>query len=92
MPQPSAAHLLIRDSRLKLGLSQAFLARKAGIPQSHLARIESGKGDVQLGTLRKIFAAMSLDLLLVARRNKRAGLPAREMGPADLGAFGEVGK
>lgn len=39
----SHTHLLIRDSRLAAGMSQAELARRAGIPRSVMNVYEKGK-------------------------------------------------
>lgn len=61
----------LRAMRGALRMSQADLGRRAGVPQSHIARIESGEGDVQLGTLRKLFDAMFCDLLVLPRPRKR---------------------
>ena len=49
----------LRQARKRLGLTQEELARRAGVSQSLIARIESGSVDPRLSTLRKIVAAMS---------------------------------
>lgn len=49
--------------RYQKKLSQAELADRAGMPQSTIARIESGKANPSLNTLLKI--AKSLDVNLV---------------------------
>lgn len=88
------AHDLIRMIRSGLRMTQAQLAKRAGMPQSHLAKIETGKVDVQLSTLRRIFRAMSCELVLVpkfqkspqaviAERIKRAGMPLRIVDKED---------
>ncbi|MFA6028819.1 MAG: helix-turn-helix domain-containing protein [Elusimicrobiota bacterium] len=64
------AHALIRMLRHALRMTQAQLAARAGLPQSHLAVIETGKVDLQLATLRRIFKALGGDLMLVARFRK----------------------
>lgn len=46
-------------------MTQAQLARRAGMPQSHVARLESGKVDPQVSTLRRIFDALFCDLLVM---------------------------
>ncbi|OGS39506.1 MAG: hypothetical protein A2506_03745 [Elusimicrobia bacterium RIFOXYD12_FULL_66_9] len=63
----------LRALRGALRMSQADLARRAGVTQSHVARVESGSGDVQLGTLRKLFDAMFCDLLILPRPRKTPG-------------------
>ncbi len=45
---------LIRDMRSEVGLSQAVLARLAGISQAHVAKIETGKVDPRLSTVNRI--------------------------------------
>jgi transcriptional regulator with XRE-family HTH domain len=59
-------HALIRMLRNAVRMTQAQLAARADLPQSHLAVIESGKVDLKLATLRKIFRALHGDLVIVA--------------------------
>jgi transcriptional regulator with XRE-family HTH domain len=61
---------MLRTLRTALHMTQAQLANRAGMPQSHIARIEAGKADVQLGTLRKVFGALFCDFLLVPRMGR----------------------
>lgn len=72
---PAAArlppHAMIRALRAELHMTQTQLAKRAGITQSHLARIEAGKVDPQLSTLRRIFGALFCDVLVVPHRIKR---------------------
>jgi predicted transcriptional regulator len=49
----------IRSRRVMLGLTQTELARKAGISQSMIARIESGSVDPRVSTLSRIVAVLS---------------------------------
>jgi predicted DNA-binding mobile mystery protein A len=60
----------IRILRESLRMTQAELAGRAKITQPHLAGIESGKTDPQIGTLKRIFEAMSCDLVLEPRPRK----------------------
>lgn len=62
---------MIRALRAELHMTQTQLAKRAGITQSHLARIEAGKVDPQLSTLRRIFSALFCDVLVVPRMLKR---------------------
>lgn len=55
---------MIRIIRNSLWMTQAQLARRVDQPQSHIARIEKGKIDVQLSTLKKIFKALGTELAL----------------------------
>lgn len=64
---------LLRALRASLRMPQAELARRAGVSQPHVARLESGEVDAQWGTWKKLFDAMFCDLLLVPRPRKRPG-------------------
>lgn len=59
-----AAHSLILLTRVRLGMTQAQLAKRCGLTQSHIANIENGKVDVQLSTLRRIFSALECRLVV----------------------------
>lgn len=54
----------IRILRSYLRMTQVELSKRAKIAQSHLAAIEKGKIDPQVGTIRRIFNAMSCDLVI----------------------------
>ena len=58
---------LIRMIRDKLFMTQAQLAKRAGVPQSHIAKIEIGKMHPRLDTLEKILKALHCNLLLVPK-------------------------
>jgi transcriptional regulator with XRE-family HTH domain len=45
-------------------MSQRILAKRAGVPQSTVSRIEQGQRDVTLSTLQKILGAVSCDLVI----------------------------
>ncbi|WP_135606121.1 CBS domain-containing protein [Methanococcoides sp. NM1] len=47
----------LRQKRIELNLTQSGLAKRAGVSQPLIARIESGDVDPRLSTLRKIFTA-----------------------------------
>ncbi|MCD4822242.1 MAG: CBS domain-containing protein [Methanococcoides sp.] len=47
----------LRQKRLDLTLTQSEIAKRAGVSQPLIARIESGDVDPRLSTLRKIFTA-----------------------------------
>jgi predicted DNA-binding mobile mystery protein A len=66
-PSPADWIRILRDS---LRMTQAELASRAKITQPHLAGIESGKTDPQVSTLKRIFEAMSCDLVLEPRPRK----------------------
>lgn len=56
---------LIKSIRVQLGMSQKALAKRAGIPQSTISRIEQEERDANLSTLNKILGAISCDLVIV---------------------------
>ena len=62
---PAAAHA--RALRSALRMSQAQLARRSGVPQAHIARLEAGAVDVRLSTLARLFDAMFCDLIVLPR-------------------------
>jgi transcriptional regulator with XRE-family HTH domain len=64
-------HALIRALRTALHMTQSQLAKRAGLPQSHLARVESGKVDPRLSTLRKVLGALFCDMLTVPRMRRK---------------------
>ncbi len=60
----------IRLLRQYLRMTQKELALRVQIPQSHLAAIETGKIDPQIGTVKKIFQGLSCDLIMMPRPQK----------------------
>ena len=62
-----------RERRHALGLTQADVARRAGIQQIQVSRFERG-GDMRLSTLLRLVGALELELLAVPRG--AATLPA----------------
>ena len=64
---------LVRALRSALRMSQAQLARRCGLPQAHIARLEAGPIDVQLGTLSRMFDALFCDLLILPKARQRPG-------------------
>lgn len=56
---------LIKSIRVQLGMSQKALAKRAGVPQSTISRIEREERDANLSTLNKILSATSCDLVIV---------------------------
>jgi transcriptional regulator with XRE-family HTH domain len=53
---------LLREARLRAGLTQAELALAAGLSQSAIARWESGRVQPSLETLRDVIRACRLEL------------------------------
>ena len=61
------ARTLLRDARLRAGLTQRELARRAGIAQPTIARIESGGADPRVHTLERLLAACGHSLVSAVR-------------------------
>lgn len=53
---------LIETARIRAGMSQAALARRAGTSQSAIALYEGGKRDPGIVTLQRILAAAGFEL------------------------------
>jgi transcriptional regulator with XRE-family HTH domain len=53
---------LLREARLRAGLTQTQLGRLIGRPQSQIARWESGRVEPSLETLRDVIRACGLEL------------------------------
>lgn len=53
---------LLREARLRAGLTQAELARRAGTTQPAIARYERGKVEPSLERLRELIRACGLEL------------------------------
>ncbi|TWT11472.1 helix-turn-helix domain-containing protein [Reyranella sp. CPCC 100927] len=58
----------LKDARVRKGLTQRTLSLKAGLPQSHISRIEAGKVDLQLSSLVALTRLLDLELMLVPRQ------------------------
>ena len=50
----------IRVERIRKGVSQAELARRTGIAQANISKIESGKQDILVSTLLQLCAALGV--------------------------------
>ena len=55
---------IIKSIRMQLGMSQQILAKRAGVPQSTISRIEQDRQDTHVSTLQKIMKALSCDLII----------------------------
>jgi transcriptional regulator with XRE-family HTH domain len=53
---------LVREARLRAGLTQREVARRAGTSQSVVARIEQGRADPGTTTLLRLLAAAGFEL------------------------------
>jgi transcriptional regulator with XRE-family HTH domain len=59
---PTLSAALIRLARMKVGMTQAQLANRAGVSVSMISAYERGKRDATLGTLMKLVSAADLEL------------------------------
>ncbi len=51
----------LKRLRLEKGLSQIALARQIGSTQAQIARVESGRQDVQVSTITRIAEALEIE-------------------------------
>lgn len=58
----------LREARIAKNLSQRDLSKLAGVPQSHISRIESHQVDLRLSSLIAIANAVDLEVTLVPRK------------------------
>ena len=63
----SMAGRMLRDARHRAELTQRQLARKSGIPQETIARIERGRTDPRVNTLDRLLAACEFGLEVMPR-------------------------
>lgn len=49
---------MLKEERLKAGLTQQQLAERIGTKKTYISRLENGKADVQLRTLFRIFEGL----------------------------------
>ncbi len=61
-PQTTRRRVAVRlkGLRLKCGMSQDVLAKKAGISRGYLLRLEAGRQDPTVGTLEKLAKALKV--------------------------------
>jgi transcriptional regulator with XRE-family HTH domain len=50
----------LRDARKKLGMSQEQVAERSGVHATEVSRIESGKRDPRVSTVKRLAAAVEL--------------------------------
>lgn len=63
----SALTIRLREARVAKAWSQRDLSERAGIPQAHISRIESGAIDPKVSTLQDLARALDLELILAPR-------------------------
>jgi transcriptional regulator with XRE-family HTH domain len=70
LPELVSLGVVIRDLRLKLGLSQEAFADEVGIDRSYIGGIERGEHNVALVNLLKIAAALDITLAQLIQKAK----------------------
>jgi transcriptional regulator with XRE-family HTH domain len=58
----------LREARIAKNLSQRDLSKLAGVPQSHISKIESNQVDLRLSSLIALANALDLEVALVPRK------------------------
>ena len=58
----------LKAERVAKGLSQRALSELAGVPQSHISKIENGTVDLRLSSLIELARVLGLELMLVPRK------------------------
>ena len=58
----------LKAAREAKGLSQRDLSSRAGVPQSHISKIENGAVDLRLSSLISLARILDLELTLVPRK------------------------
>lgn len=59
---------ILKTAREKKGLSQRQLSARAGVPQSHISKIETTGVDLRISSLAAIANALDLEIALVPRK------------------------
>ncbi len=62
---------ILRDARVRAGLSQQQLARRAGMPASVLSAYERGRREPSARTFRRVLHAAGAELTLTDRWDSR---------------------
>jgi HTH-type transcriptional regulator/antitoxin HipB len=58
----------LKNARLALGMKQAELGKKIGLPQSHVSKIEQGDTNPRLSTVVDWAEALDQKLMLIPRQ------------------------
>ncbi len=58
----------LKAARETKGFSQRELGKSAGVPQSHISKIENGAVDLRLSSLIGLARVLDLELMLVPRK------------------------
>jgi transcriptional regulator with XRE-family HTH domain len=58
----------LKAARKAKGLNQRELGALAGLPQSHISKIETGRADIRISSLVELARILELDVRLVPRK------------------------
>lgn len=61
------AGAIIRRARRAAGLTQAELAKRIGLRQATISRLEKGEGDTKLSTVLDVLSALGLEITIEER-------------------------
>jgi transcriptional regulator with XRE-family HTH domain len=59
---------ILKSARGRKGFSQRELAKKVGVPQGHISKIENGAVDLRVSSLVALTRVLDLELMLVPRK------------------------
>ena len=62
----------LKKARQDKGLSQRALAKRTGMAQSHISKIEAGTTNIRMSSLAELAHALDLDVVIVPKRRVRA--------------------
>ena len=74
---------IVKGHRRLSGLTQAELAKLAGVGKTVIYDIEHGKGTVQFDTLMKVLAALNIKLVLTSPVLDRARKDSTRQPPSE---------
>jgi transcriptional regulator with XRE-family HTH domain len=80
---------VVRETRIKRGLTQARLARLAGVSRRHLAALEKG-ANVSVAVLRKVAAVLDLQEIQLGDLSLRSTGGKDSSKPANLALLGDA--
>lgn len=69
----------VRGRRLRLGLDQAGLARRAGVSRKWISEFEAGKPTAEIGLFLRLLSALQLSLSVNGREVEKSDEGAQEL-------------
>lgn len=72
------------NARIEANLTQKELAKKCGLKQSNISRLESGKANPTLKFLKKLADSLDCDLVVEFRKREPATETCKEMNESSL--------